>query len=206
MFKLSWNFDDYTPRELARKTDKELRTEYSRMRDTLQKRYKRMMKSEYRDTPAAKNYQRYGIPKLSEINDDNTIRRVMAAMATQIHNGSSSIAVQKAKDKALREAIANGLGDIFESTDDIDDIVTNADDIWYQMTFEDRGKMWQWIRAKYDEAFLPASDSVDSQVSETLRSSDKSSVRKMLFGAWHARQLKKSDRLTRNSGKAQSNA
>lgn len=205
MFSLKWNFDDYTPAELKKKDTKELHDEFSRMRDVLQKRYKRMLKSEFKDSPAAKAYKLYGIPKISEISDDITLRRVMSSMATQIKNGSSSIAVQRKKDKALQDAIKHGLGDLFDDLEDIDDLLANGADTYYQMTFKERGEMWAWIRAKYDESFFPASSSMDNQVTEVFKHTNKSNVRKMLFGGWMARQQNKSARYIRTGGKAQTN-
>lgn len=57
-FELVYPTEWYTPYGISNLTDKQLRDEYTRMRDAAQKRVKRMNESEFRDTQIAKQYSK----------------------------------------------------------------------------------------------------------------------------------------------------
>ena len=65
-FELAYPVEWYTPYGIANLTDKQLREEYTRMRDAAQKRVKRLATSEFSTSQAAKQYGR-GFAKLGTL-------------------------------------------------------------------------------------------------------------------------------------------
>lgn len=65
-FELAYPVEWYTPYGIANLTDKQLRDEYTRMRDAAQKRVKRLISSEFAGSQAARQYGR-GFAKLGTL-------------------------------------------------------------------------------------------------------------------------------------------
>lgn len=70
-FELAYPVEWYTPYGIANLTDKQLRDEYTRMRDAAQKRVKRLVTSEFAGTQAAQQYGR-GFAKLGTLTVGNS--------------------------------------------------------------------------------------------------------------------------------------
>lgn len=65
-FKLRYPVEWYTPYGIANLTDKQLREEYTRMRDAAQKRVRRLLSSEFSESEAARQYGK-GFAKLGSL-------------------------------------------------------------------------------------------------------------------------------------------
>lgn len=175
---LSWDYNLYTPAELEKLSEKEVRAEYTKLRDILQKRYKRMLADpEYKHTPWAQEYKEHGIKKLRDIPARGEINWRLTRMAWDIVEGDSSIQRLEEERKARDQVVNEFTGS--------EDVKTVSD--------EERGRFWQWIKGKYTNAYLPPSDITNDQVTELL-SGDKGRVsRRIIFGQWRANEARESE-------------
>lgn len=195
---LSWNQDDYTPAGLDLKTSKELHQEYTKMRDALQKRFKRMLNSKYADSQLANEYKQFGLPKISEIPYD-MLKIYMSQMAGMIISGESSIAELQAREKiedAATMAMLNaGYEDFSLKLDEqLPERMRTVEQAWYFKpdNMQTRGDFWKWIKGKYSEAYLPPSSLVDEQVTEQMTSGRSVRGQHSMFGKWFSAEQNKS--------------
>lgn len=65
---LTWQYDDYYPYRLEQLDERALRKEYSRLREIANRRLKRLLASEYKETDLAKEYAG-GFAILAEVED-----------------------------------------------------------------------------------------------------------------------------------------
>ena len=93
-------FDSYYPESLAGLPEKELRKEYTRLRDIGQKRIKRLLESEYKDSETARQWKK-GIPKLADL-ESSDIPFALAELHGLISSPYSTIRGQNAKRKEIR--------------------------------------------------------------------------------------------------------
>ena len=93
-------FDSYYPESLAGRSEKELRKEYTRLRDIGQKRIKRLLESEYKDSETARIWKK-GIPKLADL-ESSDIPFALAELHGFISSPYSTIRGQNAKRKEIR--------------------------------------------------------------------------------------------------------
>ena len=93
-------FDSYYPESLAGRSEKELRKEYTRLRDIGQKRIKRLLQSEYKDSETARIWKK-GIPKLADL-EVSDIPFALAELHGFIISPYSTIRGQNAKRKEIR--------------------------------------------------------------------------------------------------------
>lgn len=93
-------FDSYYPDSLAGRSEKELRKEYTRLRDIGQKRIKRLLESEYKDSETARIWKK-GIPKLADL-ESSDIPFALAELHGFISSPYSTIRGQNAKRKEIR--------------------------------------------------------------------------------------------------------
>ena len=171
---LSWEYDLYTPAELHRMSLKTVKREYNKLRDIMHKRYERLIKHpKYKNIPAAEEYKRSGLKKLSDIGSRDELDRQLTWMAWEIEEGDASI--ERLQDE---ERKAKAISDAFMG----DSEETDASDF----TDEDRGKFWQWIKSKYNNAYLPPSDVTDDMISELMDRSQSEHGRKVIFGQWRS--------------------
>ena len=182
---LSWEYDLYTSAELNKLPEKEVRTEFNRLRDILHKRYERLSKStKYGNTPAAKAYRETGLKKLSEITSRDELNKTLTWMAWDIQEGDSSIARledEARKAEQIADAYMSDMGSDGEGDEDIN------------ITSEDKGKFWQWIKSKYDNAYLPPSDVVDDMVEDILGRSTSEHGKKVIYGQWLSNKRKEGE-------------
>lgn len=94
--KLKWDAALYQAEALKVRDSKELRAEYTRLRDIAQKRLSRLGKSEFSDT---QSYQRYkdAFPVLKEIKNDGEFRLRLSELAKFVSSSTSSITGLKQK-------------------------------------------------------------------------------------------------------------
>ena len=92
---LSYPKTDYYPDILmSARSEREMRAEYTRLRDIGQKRIKRLMGSEFAASATA-NKWRAGIPKLSELGNKSDIAHALSDLASFISSPYSSISGHK---------------------------------------------------------------------------------------------------------------
>lgn len=92
---LTYPAGDYYPDILVNtRSERELRQEYTRLRDIGQKRIKRLMASDYAGSQTA-NKWRKGIPKLSSMRSTSDIAHALSDLASFIASPYSSITGQK---------------------------------------------------------------------------------------------------------------
>lgn len=96
--KLKWDAALYQAEALKVRDSKELRAEYTRLRDIAQKRLSRLGKSEFSNT---QSYQRYkdAFPKLKEIKNEGELRLRLSQLAKFVSSSTSSITGLKQKRK-----------------------------------------------------------------------------------------------------------
>ena len=84
---LTWQYDDYYPYRLEQLDERALRKEYSRLRKIANRRLKRLLASEYKETDLAKEYAG-GFAILAEVED---LPRELTTLARFIASERSSI-------------------------------------------------------------------------------------------------------------------
>lgn len=89
---LKYNAEWYLPNNTLSGTisQRDIRSEYTRLRDIAQKRIKRLGESEWADTKLYKKY-REGFPKLSQIPNETNLSYEMAALAKFVNMKTSTI-------------------------------------------------------------------------------------------------------------------
>lgn len=179
---LSWEYDAYTPARLSKLAEKQVRDEYTKLRDVLQKRYKRMLADpEYKHTKSAIAFKEMGgFKKLRDIKTRHEMEWTLTMFAYEIHEGDSSIQrfeEEKAARKRITEEYYPGGED--NSSAEISD--------------EERGRFWQWIKDKYNNAYLPPSDVVNEEVTNILSGDRGRAGRRVIFGQWRANEAKENE-------------
>lgn len=96
---LSWDFNRYTPDSLrSRYNEKQLRAEYTKLRDIAQKRLKRMAESEFKDSMVyLENKDKF--EKLSQIKNKTQLVHALADVAGFVNAKTSSISGLKNQRK-----------------------------------------------------------------------------------------------------------
>lgn len=96
----TWSDDEYTLQGMEDKPEREIRAEYSKIRDILQKRYKRLLKNPVaRLSAKAVEYMLIGIPKLSDLADITDIKVELSKQYHELAFGEWSLSSMKAKQK-----------------------------------------------------------------------------------------------------------
>lgn len=179
---LSWDYDLYSPAQLEAMTEKELRREYTKLRDALNKRYKRMLADpDYKHSAAALDYKTGGgLKKLRDVKTKHEMAWTVSMFAYDIVEGSSSIERMEA-EKAERKKV----------TDEY--LPDGSDDSSAEISDEERGRFWQWIKSKYNNAYLPPSDVTNEEVTNILSGDRGRAGRRIIFGQWRANEYKESE-------------
>lgn len=178
---LSWDYDLYTPAELRKLPMQQVKREYTKLRDAVRKRYERLSHHpKYKNLPVAKAYREGpGLRKLRDIDSDEEVYRQLTWLAWEAEEGDSSIdrlEDEERRAKAVTDAYA---GD----SEDAADVITD----------EDRGKFWQWIKSKYDHAYLPPSDITDEMITDIMERKDIDQSRRIVFGQWRSNKERESE-------------
>lgn len=171
---LSWDYDLYTPAELRRMPIQQVKREYTKLRDAVRKRYERLSSHpKYKNTPAAQEYRAMGgLKKLRDIGTREELDRQLTWLAWEAEEGDSSIERLEDEERRAREVT-----DAYMGSDDV-----NAG----ELSDEDRGKFWQWIKSKYSNAYLPPSDVTDDIITDLMDRSSSEHGRKVIFGQWRS--------------------
>ena len=188
---LTWGYDFYIPSELQRLPEKEVRREYTKLRDILRKRYERLAtRPEYKNMSEVKEYKNSGgIKKLSDIQDREELNARLTWLAWDIEEGLSISRIEEEKKK--RDEIFEQ----FAGEDDIDfGDLTEEEQEEVKARFEDeKGKFWQWLKGKYDNAYLPPSDIVDEAIDDIMSNQSSTQSRKIVFGQWRANKRREAE-------------
>lgn len=100
--KLKWEPDDYRPDYLAKMDEKELRAEYTKLRDIAQKRLKRLAGSEFAETEYYQDYAS-GFKKLKEIKNKTELAIRLADIGRFVSSERSSVSgMRKARVKFVK--------------------------------------------------------------------------------------------------------
>lgn len=97
---VKFSFERYDPQSLKKKSEKELRKEYSRLRSIARKRLERLETSEYNES-AAYRLNRYKFKPLAEIKNENELRNRLSAVADFLKSKRSTVTGQRAIDKQI---------------------------------------------------------------------------------------------------------
>lgn len=187
---LTWGYDFYIPSELQRLPEKEVRREYTKLRDILRKRYERLAaRPEYKNMSEVKEYKSSGgIKKLSDIQDREELNARLTWLAWDIEEGLSISRIEEEKKKR---------DEIFEqfAGEDVDfGDLTEEEQEEVKARFEDeKGKFWQWLKGKYDNAYLPPSDIVDEAIDDIMSNKSSTQSRKIVFGQWRANKRREAE-------------
>lgn len=179
----TWSDDDYTLQGLEGKSEKEIRKEYTKVRDILQKRYKRLLKNPVGSiTAKAIEYALTGIPKLKDLASPLDVKVELSKQFYELAFGDwslSSIKAKKQMDDYFEEYINPNI-DIMEDFDDVSETVGSRPE--GQGTAQ--GDFWKWLKSKYDTAYLPPSDLINEQVWNELDSGHTKRGMQSMFGKW----------------------
>ena len=116
--RLQWPSATYEPEALKVRDSKELRKEYSRLRDIAQKRLIRLGTSEFSEGSTYRHYKDV-FPKLSEIKTEAQLRQRLAILARFVESKASTVSGIKAKRTAqIRSLQEQGYDWIDESNFD----------------------------------------------------------------------------------------
>lgn len=188
---LTWGYDFYIPSELQRLPEKEVRREYTKLRDILRKRYERLAaRPEYKNMSEVKEYKNSGgIKKLSDIQDRKELNERLTWLAWDIEEGLSISRIEEEKKK--RDEIFEQ----FAGEDDRDfGDLTEEEQEEVKARYEDeKGKFWQWLKGKYDNAYLPPSDIVDEAIDDIMSNKSSTQSRKIVFGQWRANKRREAE-------------
>jgi len=97
--KLTWDSALYQVDALKIRDSKELRAEYTRLRDITQKRLKRLAASEFAEGSTYRHYKDM-FPKLAEIKSDAELRKRLSEAARFVEAKTTTVSGIKAKRKA----------------------------------------------------------------------------------------------------------
>lgn len=92
---LTWQYDEYYPYRLEQIDERALRKEYSRLREIANRRLKRLLESEYKETDLAKEYAG-GFAILAEVED---LPRELTKLARFVASERTSVTGLKRIDK-----------------------------------------------------------------------------------------------------------
>lgn len=95
---LKWEFGQYNPQALKKKDIKEVRKEYTRLRDISQKRLKRLGKTEFKESKVYKNYKE-GFKKQSELKNVQELYAELNRLARFVSAEKSTIQRQERQKK-----------------------------------------------------------------------------------------------------------
>lgn len=93
-----------TPENLMTQSERELRKEYTRLRDIGQKRIKRLLASDYKDSATARRWQD-GIPKLKDLHSKEDIVFALYELKSFIESPYSTLKGQKSKKQKTIETL-----------------------------------------------------------------------------------------------------
>ena len=115
--QLKWGLSEYTPRALKQYSDKEVRKEYTRLRDAARKRLQRLEKAGYQDTNIYRfNKDRYEYTK--NLNMDQ-LRRRLSELADFIESPASTLKGQERIHQKAAETLKERGIDIGNSKQDL---------------------------------------------------------------------------------------
>ena len=187
---LTWGYDFYIPSELQRLPEREVRREYTKLRDILRKRYERMAaRPEYKNLPEVKGYKESGgLKKLRDIENRAELNEQLMWLAWDIEEGTNITRIkeeQRKRDEIL-DQFADDDTDYGDLTDEeIAEVKERYD--------EEKGKFWQWLKGKYDNAYLPPSDIVDEAIDDIMSNKSSTQSRKIVFGQWRANKRREAE-------------
>lgn len=96
---------NYTPEELIFLDERELRSEYTRLRDIAQKRLKRLSSAGYGETETARHFKGGEVPKLSELNDKESIAFALADLKGFLDKKQSTVTGARQYYKEARQTV-----------------------------------------------------------------------------------------------------
>lgn len=96
---------NYTPEELIEKDERELRKEYTRLRDIAQKRLKRLKDAGYGETDTVRHFKGGVVPKLSEIEDKESLVFALTDLKGFVDMRQSTVTGMRIYYKEARQAI-----------------------------------------------------------------------------------------------------
>ena len=103
---LKWEKGDYTPLSLELTRDiKDVRKEYSRLRAIWNKRYKRLIESEYADINLVHDRPAQRYKKLSDIKSDRELFHLLSELGTIVGSGYTSVSGLKKLEKERIEGL-----------------------------------------------------------------------------------------------------
>lgn len=99
--QLTWSIEDYGVQRLNRRTEAELRKEYSRLRSIIRKRLERMGASDFKRTEFYKSKSGYYVP-LKQIKDKRSLVRLLHDLSVDIRSRRSQTSkMEKQRDSFL---------------------------------------------------------------------------------------------------------
>lgn len=96
---------EYTPEELINTDERELRKEYTRLRDIAQKRLKRLKDAGYGETETARHFKNGVVPKLSELTSKESIAFALTDLADFVAMKQSTVTGMRTYYKEARQTI-----------------------------------------------------------------------------------------------------
>lgn len=96
---------NYTPEELINIDERELRKEYTRLRDIAQKRLKRLKDSGYGDTDTVRHFKNGVVPKLSELTDKESIAFALTDLKGFVDMKQSTVTGMRTYYREVRQTI-----------------------------------------------------------------------------------------------------
>ena len=103
---LKWEKGDYTPLSLELTRDiKDVRKEYSRLRAIWNKRYKRLIESEYKDINVVYDRPAKRYKKLSDVKSDRELFHLLSELGTIVGSGYTSVSGLKKLEKERMEQL-----------------------------------------------------------------------------------------------------
>lgn len=133
---LSWEPTSYNPQGLQAYSDRELRREYTRLRDIARKRIQRLQASEFARSSVARYNTMDKYRKLSEIRSPEELRRRLSDLARFVTARTGSV-------KGLREHRSAQLKTLHEHG------FTFVD----QTNLKEWGQYLQWLKARYPNRY-----------------------------------------------------
>ena len=167
---LSWEPTSYNPQGLQAYSERDLRREYTRLRDVARKRIQRLQASEFKGSSVARYNTMDKYRKLSEIRSPEELRRRLSDLARFVTAKTGSV-------KGLREQRTAQLETLHE----------------HGFTFVDKtnlkewGQYLQWLKARYPNRYAESVSELGQgwNIFRTLRNSELTAKQvQRAFGRW----------------------